>query len=343
MKITAITCVKNEGPFLLEWIAFNRLIGVSDFLFYSNDCTDGTDDLLEALAARGGLTHLPNPAEGRNYQMEALKDAKGRAEVSGADWVWIADVDEFLNIHAGDHTIPALIEACGDPQAISVNFQFFANDGIEGYEDRPVIAQFTRSHNPDIWCGDLAIEVKSLMRRDFPLHYFGAHRPFFKGGLPKRKRPTWTDASGRTVPEKYLTAANPRRIRKFPAQGAREFATLNHYALRSLDSYLVKNDRGDVNREHRAFDDTYWRERNDPAFEDTSIHRYLPALEAALAELKADPEIGALHDRCVAAHKARRDALLTQKDYRAMADQLRAASLLPPQEEAMLTALGLTP
>ena len=34
MRITALTCVKNEGPFLLEWIAFNRIIGVTDFLFY---------------------------------------------------------------------------------------------------------------------------------------------------------------------------------------------------------------------------------------------------------------------------------------------------------------------
>ncbi|MEY8840170.1 glycosyltransferase family 2 protein, partial [Cribrihabitans sp. XS_ASV171] len=53
MRITAVTCVKNEGPFLLEWIAFNRLLGVTDFLFYSNDCTDATDRLLDALAARG--------------------------------------------------------------------------------------------------------------------------------------------------------------------------------------------------------------------------------------------------------------------------------------------------
>ena len=58
MRITAVTCVKNEGPFLLEWIAFNRLIGVTDFLFYSNDCTDGTAELLDALAARGMLIHL---------------------------------------------------------------------------------------------------------------------------------------------------------------------------------------------------------------------------------------------------------------------------------------------
>ena len=50
MRITAVTCVKNEGPFLLEWIAFHRVLGVTDFLFYSNDCTDATDRLLDALA-----------------------------------------------------------------------------------------------------------------------------------------------------------------------------------------------------------------------------------------------------------------------------------------------------
>ena len=342
MRITAVTCVKNEGPFLLEWIAYNRLIGVTDFLIYSNDCTDATDKLLDLLETRGIVRHLPNPAEGRNYQMEALKDARHQDCVADADWVWIADVDEFLNIHVGDHTIPALIEACGSGrQAISVNFQFFANNDVEAFEDRPIISQFSHSHNPDIWCGDTAVEVKSLVRHDFPLQYYGAHRPFFRGKLPKKKRPSWSDASGRDVPHRFLIAANPRRIRKFPARGARAFATLNHYALRSLDSYLVKNDRGDVNRENRAFDDTYWRERNDPAWWDLSIHRMLPALTRALAELKSDPEIAALHDEAVRLHIAKRDELLAQPAYRQMREQLKAASKIPPQEEELLQQLGL--
>ena len=341
MRITAVTCVKNEGPFLLEWIAFQRLLGVTDFLFYSNDCTDGTDLLLDALADAGWLTHLPNPAEGRNYQMEALKDAAHQPVVSSADWVWIADVDEFLNIHVGDHTIPALIDACGDPQAISVTFQFFANGDVDAFTDTPVIEQFRWCHNPDLWCGESAIEVKSLIRQDFPLQYYGAHRPFFKKKLPPRKRPRWTDGSGRDVPHRFLVAANPRRIRRFPARGARDFATLNHYALRSLDSYLVKNDRGDVNREHRHFDDTYWRERNDAGWEDLSIQRYVPALKAEIAALKRLPKVAELHETAVRLHKAKRDELMAQPAYQQMYAQLKAAPKLPPQEEALLAELGL--
>ena len=341
MRITALTCVKNEGPFLLEWIAFNRVIGVTDFLFYHNDCTDGTDRLLAKLEEHGIVNHLPNPAEGRNYQMEALKKSRRQPVIKQADWVWVADVDEFLNIHVGDHTIPALIEACGDPQVISLTFQFFGNDGIEAYQDTPVIEQFLHSHNPDIWTNEMAIEVKSLVRADFPLNYYGAHRPFHDEDVPKRKQPKWTDGSGRPVRIQFIKRVNKRRIRKFPSKGARDFATLNHYALRSLDSYLVKNDRGDVNREFREFDDTYWRERNDNAYFDDSILRYSAPLKAEMNRLKALDGIADLHEECVTLHRAKLTELMGQDSYQAMRKQLQTCSPYPPVEAELRAFIGL--
>jgi len=141
------------------------------------------------------------------------------------------------------------------------------------------------------------------------------------------------------VPEEFFLASTQQRLRKFPAKGARTLATLNHYALRSLDSYLVKNDRGDVNRDNRAFDDTYWRERNDAAFSDTSIKRHVPKLAVALRKLKSDPEIAELHKACVAAHCATRDRLMTMPVYQDLRTQLTAAPTTPPQEDAILAIL----
>lgn len=345
MKITAVTCVKNEGPFLVEWIAFNRLIGVTDFLIYSNDCDDGTDRLLDAMAADGLVTHLPNPATNGKYQVEALRHARRQQVVTSADWLWIADVDEFLNIRAGRGTIADLIAACGNPDLVSVNHQNFASCGVTDYEDAPVIGRFHRSHNPDIWMDRLEIEVKTLMRSGLPLTYFGAHRPFLKDGVTKDALPKWTDGSGRTVPSRFALNAGKKRRFGFTARGARDLATLNHYALRSLDSYLVKSDRGDVNRENRALADRYWCERNDDAYEDRTIERYLPALTEAIADLRARPGIGALHDECVARHRAKIADLRGRPDFADLRARLAAAPTIPPVELAVIAALenGLAP
>ena len=62
-----------------------------------------------------------------------------------------------------------------------------------------------------------------------------------------------------------------------------------------------------------------------------------------MAALMADAEIAALHAEAVAAHIAKRDALLAQPEYQQMQAQLRAASKLPPQEQALIAALGLEP
>ena len=54
MRATALLGVKNEGAFLIEWLAHHRACGFTDFLVYSNDCSDGTDVMLDRLRQWAG-------------------------------------------------------------------------------------------------------------------------------------------------------------------------------------------------------------------------------------------------------------------------------------------------
>ena len=44
------SCMRNEAAYALEWVAYHRMIGFERIVICTNDCTDGTDALLDALA-----------------------------------------------------------------------------------------------------------------------------------------------------------------------------------------------------------------------------------------------------------------------------------------------------
>lgn len=52
------TSVKNEGHFLIEWIAYHRAIGFDKIIIASNDSNDGTTELLDALEKNGTITSI---------------------------------------------------------------------------------------------------------------------------------------------------------------------------------------------------------------------------------------------------------------------------------------------
>ena len=89
MKITAVLCVRNEGAFLLDWLAHHLACGVTHVVALSNDCDDGTDALLDRLDALGHVTHIRNdgPYDKGGIQFTGLKLADKSAAVREADWL----------------------------------------------------------------------------------------------------------------------------------------------------------------------------------------------------------------------------------------------------------------
>ncbi len=337
MRIVSVTSVRDEGPFLLEWIAWHRLLGVSDFLIFSNDCRDGTDRMLDALAAAGVVEHAPHSRQpGKSIQWQALKSAWKHPLRKAADWMLISDLDEFPMIHAGAHRFADLLAALPEgTEAVALAWRLFGNAGIGGFEDRPVTAQFQRSAPAEMLHPIAASYFKTLFR-PAAFRQPGVHRPAQAEG----RVPAWVDGSGRPLPAPH--AARDGRLSLLPLTDYRRLAELHHYSLRSLESYLVKTERGLPNRSSRNLDLHYWVERNFNAVANTAADALQAPLAEEMARLRALPGLAALHDAACDWHRRKAQALLRHPEsYRLFAAcrHVAGSAVLPAAQAVHLLRL----
>ena len=59
-KYTLFSMMKDEGHSLIEWVAYHHMIGFDNICVYTNDCGDGTDDMLIRLQELGYCQHFRN-------------------------------------------------------------------------------------------------------------------------------------------------------------------------------------------------------------------------------------------------------------------------------------------
>lgn len=316
-RVLIVSCMKNEGPYILEWVGYHLSIGVSHFLIYTNDCDDGTNEILDHLETRGIVTRLDNPFKpGEKPQWVALNDATKRRPYKDADRYICMDVDEFINIHTGDGTLTALMEAAKDPDLISLTWRIFGCGGQIGFEDRPVMEQFLHAapeYSPkphNIW------GFKTMARLPMAFRKPGVHRPTKMKN--RATEPVWVNGSGHRMPAIYVEDG----WRSTKQSWGYGLVTLNHYAVRSVEAFLVKRDRGRVNHVKRDQGLEYWQifNRNDEA-----ANSILPAARRAdtmIRTLKADPKLGKLHDRAVHWHRDKIAELIDRPAFREMHDRL---------------------
>ena len=339
MRILCVSTQKNEGPFLLEWIAHLLGAGVDELLIYSNDCEDGSDEMLDLLADAGVLTHVRHSAvAGESVQWQALKAAWKHPLRKQADWALVCDVDEFPVVKVGDYSLRALIDAVPvGTDAITVPWRLFGANGVMRLQDALVTQQFTLANPPQAIWPVAATFFKTLFRLDGPFNQFGVHRPKQKAE-EKAGLPNWVNGSGQAMPEGFVR--NVQRLSLFGMPPARELVEMNHYSLRSAESFLVKQDRGLPNRSDKALDLTYWVERNFNEVPAPEVQAMAPRTAENLAMLRAVAGVPEAHEHALGWHRQRfSDLLLTEDGHRLFGQLLvSGSSTTPPPEAAMQMA-----
>lgn len=324
-RYIALTCMKNEGPFILEWVAYHKSIGIDHFLIYTNDCEDGTVEILDRLQELGHVTHRDNTRkEGQRpaHQVRAYRKARKDPVYLDADWVMVMDADEFLNVHVGDRTIQALTAAAPDANAISLTWRVFGNNGLDEVK-RGFITQKLRRAAP-AFCPDpfQAWGMKTL-HRTHAVDLIGCHRP---KSVPEDDWDSlhWVNAAGRPMQKSYYT----RDWRMTRTSYSYELAQMNHYAVRTRNSYLLKCARGRGYTPDFVGVD-YWKKLNRNEEEELSIQPLLPAAKAIFQTLLEDDDLRALQRRARRWHRQEFRKLAASPDGAAILADLDAAALEP--------------
>ncbi|SIT78504.1 Glycosyl transferase family 2 [Yoonia rosea] len=323
-RFVIATPMKNEGPFIVEWVAHNLAIGVDAIAVFSNDCSDGSDALLDRLDAMGKVHHFDNTFGGKPAPQRRAYRRFLKMDLAGPeDWVIPIDADEYINIKTGDHTLQALTRAVPDARTLSMTWRLFGNAGVVGYKDKFLTDQFRSAAADHTPRPPQAWGLKTMFQRDLWGH-IGVHRP---------KRPTveqfsetqWYNGSGQPMPDRYMQGS----WRSGPDSLGYDLVQLNHYALKSCESYLVKKARGRAHHGGEALGLEYWQKMNHNRIEDRSIDAIRPRKAAIYKELLADSELRTLHDACCENHRALIRELQTRPDFNDL-----MAALVPDAETA---------
>jgi len=293
-RIALVATMRNEGPFILEWLAYHRAIGFTEVIVCTNDCVDGSPDLLDALAARGIVRHLRcTPAPDEKAQLFAYRHVE---TVLAGDWpdvLMVLDADEFLNVHVGGGLVTDLLGAVPDATAFLINWRIFGASGHDRWSPAPVLERFTRAAERD---HGVNWSFKTLFRRPDAYHCpLLPHGPgYAKAETLAALRPV--DGAGAALPERYACAET--FLQSEAGQVSWSLAQVNHYNTRSWEDYLAKHDRGGGLGPERWARDENWAIFNRNEEEDLSIQRHLPAVRAAVADLLADDAVAAAYRQC---------------------------------------------
>jgi hypothetical protein len=149
--------VRCEAPYLIEWIAYHRALGIKLFLLGDDGGDDGTSELLQKLHHHGVIVRVDWIGQ-KNFQLafnhQAIKQI-GKFAVG----LFLIDVDEFIRPLDGATSIEASAQswmADDSVGAVAINWAIYGSSGREEPREGLVIERFTRRAPQDFGCGPSA-------------------------------------------------------------------------------------------------------------------------------------------------------------------------------------------
>jgi glycosyltransferase involved in cell wall biosynthesis len=281
MRIAIGAVMKDEHPYILEWVAYHRSLGF-ELVIADNGGSDDTSRLLQALAQNGEITRI----DLRNLQQVQLKAYRAIIRVAKKQGVHILgfmDVDEFF---ASQHPIPLpsknngvehiarLFEVYSATQ-FSFHWRNFGGKSLIKDVSAPVLERFINHSGSDFFQN---VNVKSfftIASMTGPSSYLalGSYVISSHWQWPARKR--W-----------YQDGVKIDRYFPDPARTSYTNGFILHFPIKTLKEFEKRSRRGDVVFKTNKYTQSYYDSYNINTYE-TSISTELAiVLKASIERLR---------------------------------------------------------
>mgnify|MGYP003649200414 FL=1 len=308
-KALLLAVMRNEGPYIIEWMAHHFALGIDDLLVFTNFCTDNTDKILDRIEEiwPHRCKHQPNPKvmfpNHGKWLIMALRFAGHFGRYQAAPWVYTTDPDEFLNFTGDIKTFDDFFEKTGDADVVSFTSIAFNSSNHKNAKDELVTRMYTQMasdlEGAEAEGQEVLTAVKTLYRNkvEGPRR---PHRPVTMDFSSKGYK--WINGSGQAMPPEFTDSA----YKAIASNGTRDLAQINHYSIKSAEEFILKVDRGDGGQNDRVGEsEHYWNTANRKGNMDTRGVGLSPAAQEIYDFLMSDAKLKALYDECLELRHAR--------------------------------------
>lgn len=182
----------------------------------------------------------------------------------------------------------------------------------------------------------MAWGFKTMARNDGAYRKLSCHRP--NQMVPTHANPVrWVNGNARDITGEVAM----KGWRSTRSTVGYDLLQLNHYPLRSAESFLIKRQRGRALHVDRSIGLNYWIRNDWSGARDISIQRHSARVQAELARLMDDPELARLHCEGVAWHQTKAAELRQTPEFRDLFDQVTSLTLTDMERAAWALALDL--
>ncbi|WP_299937780.1 glycosyltransferase family 2 protein [uncultured Pelagimonas sp.] len=332
-----VGCMKNEAPYIVEWVAYHRAMGFDNILVYTNDCSDGTTEILDRLQEMGVVQHRNNDNwSGNSPQQHALDNSLKEPVIKNADWIAHIDVDEFVNVRCGNGTLADFFERVPDATNVAMTWRLFGYNGVTHLKDKFVLEQFDTCAPKFCPKPHTVWGFKTMFKNTGAYAKISCHRPNkLEDGAEKKVK--WVNGSGQDMTKDALMNG----WRNSKKNIGYDLIQLNHYALRSAESYLIKRQRGRALHVDRSIGLNYWIRMDWSVHRDLTIKRNLPRMQAEFDRLMADSELAKWHASGLDWHLAKATELHGMPEFEDLYQQALQLELTETERVAYALALDL--